>query len=61
MSNTRKMNELEELGREDAEHAYTKKGKHNLKEEPKPVKVNHCSSHTRFRVSCPNCVAAVRA
>jgi len=37
MSNTRKMNELEELGRVDAEHAYTKKGKHNLKEEKKRV------------------------
>ena len=31
-----------------------------VKEEPKPVKVNHCSSHTRFKVSCPNCVEAVR-
>ena len=37
MSNTRKMNELEELGRVDAEKAYTKKGKHNLKEEKKRV------------------------
>ena len=37
MSNTRKMNELEELGRVDAEHAYTEKGKHNLKEEKKRV------------------------
>ena len=27
MSNTRKMNELEELGRVDSEKAYTKKGK----------------------------------
>ena len=35
--------------------------KEEVKEEPKPVKVNHCSSHTRFRVSCSNCVAAVRA
>ena len=86
MSNTRKMNELEELGRVDAEKAYTKKGKRNLKaekkrivrevssrgvakrghgkeskEEPKPVKVNHCSGHTRFRVNCPKCVDAVRA
>ena len=32
-----KMNELEELGRVDAEHAYTKKGKHNLKEEKKRI------------------------
>ena len=37
MSNTRKMNELEELGRVDAEHAFTKKGKHNLKEEKKRI------------------------
>lgn len=37
MSNTRKMNELEELGRVDAEHAFTEKGKHNLDEEKKRV------------------------
>ena len=29
MSNTRKMNELEELGRVDSEKAYTSKGKKN--------------------------------
>ena len=33
--------------------------KEEVKEEPKPTKVNHCSSHTRFRVSCHACVAAV--
>ena len=32
-----------------------------VKEEPKPVKVNHCSGHTRFRVNCPKCVHTVRA
>ena len=37
MSNTRKMNELEELGRVDAEKSYTKKGKHNLKAEKKRI------------------------
>ena len=35
--NTRRMNQLEELGRVDAEKAYTKKGKHNLKEEKKRI------------------------
>ena len=34
--------------------------KEEVKEESTPVKVNHCSSHTRFKVSCPNCVEAVR-
>ena len=37
MSNTRKMNELEELGRVDAEKAFTKKGKRNLKAEKKRI------------------------
>ena len=37
MSNTNKMNELEELGRVDAEKAYTEKGKENLKAEKKRV------------------------
>ena len=37
MSNTRKMNELEELGRVDAEKAFTKKGKKNLKAEKKRI------------------------
>ena len=32
MANTRRMNRLEELGRVDAEKAYTRKGKKNLKE-----------------------------
>ena len=35
--NTRRMNRLEELGRVDAEKAYTKKGKRNLKAEKKRV------------------------
>ena len=35
--NTSRMNRLEELGRVDAEKAYTKKGKKNLKAEKKRV------------------------
>ena len=35
--NTRRENRLEELGRVDAEHAYTKKGKRNLKAEKKRI------------------------
>ena len=35
--NTRRENRLEELGRVDAEHAYTKKGKGNLKAEKKRI------------------------
>ena len=37
MANTRKENELEELGRVDAEKAYRKKGKKNLKAEKKRI------------------------
>ena len=37
MANTRRENRLEELGRVDAEKAYTKKGKRNLKDEKKRV------------------------
>ena len=37
MPNTRRMNRLEELGRVDAEKAYTKKGKRNLKDEKKRI------------------------
>jgi len=37
MANTRKENRLEELGRVDAEKAWTKKGKRNLKDEKKRV------------------------
>ena len=37
MANTRRMNRLEELGRVDAEKAYTKKGKRNLKDEKKRI------------------------
>ena len=36
-TNTRRMNRLEELGRVDAEKAYTKKGKRNLKSEKKRI------------------------
>ena len=35
--NTRRMNRLEELGRVDAEKAYSKKGKRNLKDEKKRI------------------------
>jgi hypothetical protein len=36
-ANTRRMNRLEELGRVDAEKAYTRKGKKNLKAEKKRI------------------------
>tara|TARA_R100001594_G_scaffold484_1_gene1865 strand:- start:1872 stop:2060 length:189 start_codon:yes stop_codon:yes gene_type:complete len=57
MSNTRKMNELEELGRVDAEHAFTKKGKYNLDEEKKRVVrevesgTNSYASHNKKTIS----------
>ncbi len=35
--NTRRMNRLEELGRVDAEKAYSKRGKRNLKDEKKRI------------------------
>ena len=35
--NSKRMNRLEELGRVDAEKAYTKKGKKNLKDEKKRI------------------------
>ena len=35
--NTRRMNRLEELGRVDAEKAYTRKGKRNLRSEKKRI------------------------
>ena len=35
--NTKRMNKLEELGRVDAEKAFTKKGKRNLKAEKKRI------------------------
>ena len=35
--NTRRENRLEELGRVDAEKAYTRKGKRNLKDEKKRI------------------------
>jgi len=37
MANTRRENRLEELGRVDAEKAFTKKGKRNLKDEKKRI------------------------
>ena len=37
VKNTRRMNRLEELGRVDAEKAYTKKGKRNLKAEKRRI------------------------
>ena len=37
MANTRRMNRLEELGRVDAEKAFNKKGKRNLKAEKKRI------------------------
>ena len=37
MANTRRMNRLEELGRVDAEKAFTKKGKRNLRDEKKRI------------------------
>ena len=37
MANTRRENRLEELGRVDAEKAYTKRGKRNLRAEKKRV------------------------
>ena len=37
MANTRRENLLEELGRVDAEKAYTKKGKRNLRDEKKRI------------------------
>jgi len=36
-ANTKRMNQLEELGRGDAEKAYTRKGKTNLKAEKKRI------------------------
>ncbi len=38
MSNTSRMNRLEELGRVDAEKAYTSKGKKNLKQEKSRIR-----------------------
>ena len=38
MANTRRENRLEELGRVDAEKAYTKKGKRNLKDEKSRIR-----------------------
>ena len=37
MANTRRTDDIEELGRVDAEKAYTKKGKKNLKAEKKRI------------------------
>jgi len=38
MANTRRMNRLEELGRVDAEKAWTKKGKRDLKDEKSRIR-----------------------
>ena len=38
MSNTRRENRLEELGRVDAEKAYTRKGQRNLREEKSRIR-----------------------
>ena len=38
MANTRRENRLEELGRVDAEKAYTRKGKRNLKDEKSRIR-----------------------
>ena len=37
MANTRRENRLEELGRVDAEKAFTRKGKRNLRDEKKRI------------------------
>ena len=37
MANTRRENRLEELGRVDAERAFTKKGKRNLRDEKRRI------------------------
>ena len=37
MANTRRENRLEELGRVDAERAFTRKGKRNLRDEKKRI------------------------
>ena len=41
MANTRRENRLEELGRVDAEKAYTRKGKRNLREEKHRIRDEH--------------------
>jgi len=38
MANTRRENRLEELGRVDAERAFTKKGKRNLRDEQRRIR-----------------------
>ena len=38
MANTRRENRLEELGRVDAEKAYTRKGKRNLRDEKNRIR-----------------------
>ena len=38
MANTRRENRLEELGRVDAEKAYTRKGKRNLRDEKSRIR-----------------------
>ena len=45
--NTSRENRLEELGRVDAEKAYTKKGKRNLKDEKKRICLLYTSPSPR--------------
>ena len=51
--NTRRMNRLEELGRVDAEKAFTKKGARNLKDEKKRI-VRELKKATGGRVKDPS-------
>jgi hypothetical protein len=56
MANTRRENRLEELGRVDAEHADTAKGKRNLKDEKKRIRKelqDGGSPHTKDRKRSP--------
>ena len=56
MANTRRENRLEELGRVDAEHADTAKGKRNLKDEKKRIRKelqDDGSPHTKDRKRSP--------
>ena len=47
--NTRRMNRLEELGRVDAEKAYSKKGKRNLKQEKRRIVKELNRSHKGYK------------
>ena len=54
MANTRRTNRIEELGRVDAEKAYTKKGKKNLKAEKKRVVKEIKKARTGTMVNKPS-------